>query len=126
MIDIETIFTQVLFKNLLDKGIKGVGSIFDKQITNINSKAKKKLKKEDFEFFKDNYDLEVSESVVISNIKNNLSSAISWSNEINFSTAISSKELKNIFVDIDLYLSPLKTRFDTEEESDKISSKKGS
>ena len=124
MIDIETIFTQVLFKNLLDKGIKGVGSIFDKQITNINSKAKKKLKKEDFEFFKDNYDLEVSESVVISNIKNNLSSAISWSNEINFSTAISSKELKNIFVDIDLYLSPLKTRFDTEEESDKISSKK--
>lgn len=124
MIDYETIFTQVLFKNLLDRGIKSVSSIFDKQLENINSKAKKKLKKVDFEFFKENYDLDISESTVISNIKNNLNAAITWSNEVNFSTAISSKELKNIFVDIDLYLSPLKTRFDIDEETDKINSKK--
>ncbi|WGH75772.1 NACHT domain-containing protein [Tenacibaculum tangerinum] len=124
MIDIETIFAQVLFKNLIDKGIKGVDSFFDKQLANINSKAKKKLKTEEFNFFKENYDLDISESSVITHIKNNLNAAITWSNEINFSTAISSKELKNIFVDIDLYLSPLKTRFDTDEKTDKISSKK--
>lgn len=62
--------------------------------------------------------------MVVSNIKNNLNAAIAWSNEVNFSTAISSKELKNIFVDIDLYLSPLKTRFDIDEDTDKISSKR--
>lgn len=124
MIEIETIFTQVLFKNLIDKGIKGVDTFFEKQLANINSKAKKKLELKEFIFFKENYDLDISESTVISHIKNNLNAAITWSNEINFSTAISSKELKNIFVDIDLFLSPLKTRFDTDEETEKISSKK--
>ena len=52
MIEIETIFTQVLFKNLIDKGIKGVDTIFEKQLTNVNSKAKKKLEKEQFNFLK--------------------------------------------------------------------------
>lgn len=123
MIDYETIFAEVLAKSFLEKGIEGVSSIFGKQLENLKSKAKKKLNIEEFNFFIENYDLEISEEAVLSNIKNNLNAADTWSREINFSTAISSKELNNVFIDIDLYLSPLKSRFDVYEDTEKINSK---
>src|SRR5690606_35810436 len=97
--------------------------IFELELKKIRGEAKKKLGKEEFEFFIENYDLEVSEDVVIRQINNNLQSAFIWANEVNFSTALASKELNKIFVDIDLFLAPLKTRFDVDEEMDKINSK---
>jgi hypothetical protein len=124
MTNYELILTQVIFKEFLQKGIKSVETLFDTHTKSINLKAKAQLKEEEYTKFKENYDLEISENEIINNIKNNIESANIWSKEINFSTAIRSKKLTNIFVDIDLYLNQLNTRFDVEEVITKINSKK--
>lgn len=123
MNEIETFFTQSLINNFIEKGVKSVSSLFEIQIRKVNKAANRKLKTQDYKYFKENYDLEISESDVLHHLKSNYKAAHTWANEINFSTTISSKELNNIFIDIDLHLSPLKTRFDTEEKTRTINSK---
>ena len=123
MNEIETIFTQALIKSFIEKGVKSVSSLFETQIKKVNSVAKKKLENDDYKYFRENYDLEISENEVLKHLKSNFDAAQTWANEVNFSTAISSKKLNNIFVDIDLHLSPIKTRFDSEELTRTINSK---
>lgn len=123
MNEIETIFTKALVEGLIDKGVKSVSSLFENQIKKVNKIAKIKLKEDEYSYFTENYDLEISEKEVLQHLKSNYNAALTWASEVNFSTAISSKELKNIFVDIDLHLSPLKTRFDTDEKAITTSSK---
>lgn len=148
MIDYETIIANVIASKVLSKPINSTFKMFELQVEKLQKSVLKKLTKidnsqyseddydtkkivsktlkteEEVEIFKNQHDIDISEKVLIQNIKNNLQGANIWSNEINFSTAINSKELENIFVDIDLYLAPLKTRFDTDESTPKISSKK--
>lgn len=115
MNELESLFTQALIDNLINKGINSVSSLFENQLSKLNKQAKKRLKKEDYEYFKENYDLEVSEAKVLSHLKSNFQAALTWSNEVNFSMAIASRELNKVFVDIDLHLSPLKDRFDSDD-----------
>ena len=148
MVDYETIIASVIAKNVLSKPISSAFNMFELQVEKLQKTVLNKLTKiddsklskedydakkivaktlqteEDVEIFRSQHDLDISEKVLIQNLENNLQAANVWSNEINFSTAIHSKELENIFVDIDLYLAPLKTRFDTDENTPKISSKK--
>lgn len=119
----ELILSEV-FKSVLRESVKRISKSFDSNSPSIVEKAKKKLKREDFEYFIENYDLEISEKYVLSKIETNLKSATIWSSEVGFSAALKAKHLKRVFVDLDLYLSPLKNRFDQNEETKKISQKR--
>jgi hypothetical protein len=119
-IDYADIIEKKIISQIVDKGIKGVFNLFDKASKNINSKAKKSLKKEDYEYFSKNYDLEIEETNVLRRISYNLKLTNSWSKEIYFNTALKSKTLNKVFVEIDLYLSPLKFRFDESEQTEKV------
>lgn len=123
MFDIESILAETITQKVVEKGLSKVNDLINKQMNKISSEVKESLEPKEYNFFKENYNLEISEDLVLSNIKNNLQAADMWADEISFSSAISSKKLQNIFVDIDLYLAPLNTRFDIEEKIETISSK---
>jgi hypothetical protein len=124
MFDYKTIFIQEAAKILASEGLKRVVKLFNAQKIIINSNAETKLKNDEYIFFIDNYNLDVFEDDIIFNIQKNLIAADNWSKEINFTQALSSKELDKIFIDVDLYLAPLNTRIDISEQTEKISTAK--
>ena len=65
MIDFETILAQVTVKALIEKAVKTIDLIFSKESKRIDQKVKANLKKVEYEFFKENYDLEISEKGAI-------------------------------------------------------------
>ena len=65
-----------------------------------------------------------TEELIIQKIKNNISEASQWSKEINLKIFPESKELKSLFVELDLYISLTSHRIGENDEIKKISSKK--
>lgn len=119
----EEIIAKTAISKILGKSIDGIHKIFKEHSEGIIKKAKSQLKEKDFEVFQQEYELEVSEAKVLQMIGQNIKSASIWSSEIDFSAALNAKELKKVFVDLDLYLSPLKNRFDEFEKTKKIKRK---
>jgi predicted NACHT family NTPase len=116
----EEVIEKAVIGKLVGKSIDQVSKLFNDFSKEILDKAKKRLKKEEFEKFEKDYDLEVSEKIVLKMIAQNLKSTSIWSSEVDFSAALNSKLLKKVFVDLDLYLSPLKNRFDDQENTKRI------
>lgn len=109
-------------EKILNNGVSKIGNIFDFEAKNLENQLKKKLSKKDFDYFVESYRMEISKSVLLKHLLLNLKKADIWSQEISFNFSKKSKELENIFVDIDLFLSPLKNRLDVNEKVDTIKS----
>jgi hypothetical protein len=123
-IDYAEIIGKKIVPKVVDKGVVGVNKLFNLAVEKITAKAKKELpKQEDYEYFTDNYDFEIEEAFVLRRISDNLKKTNNWAKEIYFNTALTSKTLKRVFVEIDLFLSPLKFRFDESEQTKKIKGK---
>lgn len=122
-IDPNKIIIEKTVEALVNRGISKIINIYDKYHKKLVAQAKTKYNHTDYEYFVNLLNLEISETEVLKSISYNLRTSSNWSNEVTFSHAITSKSLQKIFVDIDLYLSPLKYRFDLEEQTQKISSK---
>ncbi len=104
--------------------VVSISNLFKTTSKKILIGAKRKItKQEEFEYFAENFDFKIEEALVLKRISYNLKKTNNWAKEIYFNTALSSKELKNIFVEIELYLSPLKHRFDEFEETGRIQGK---
>lgn len=123
-IDYQGIVVDYFTEKILDQAINGVRKLFRSQSSNLNKELKEKLSEKEYETFLSELDFSISEEILIRHIINNIETTIVWSNEINFSMAIKSKELDKLFIDIDLYLSPLKNRFDNDEVIPTIKSSK--
>ena len=122
--DLNDILTEKSVEIIIENGIKNVSKVFDTLYKSTIKAAKKKLKRDEFEEFKEIYNFQIEEEKVLNQIKHNIQVSLNWASEINFGAALKSKSLKKVFVDIDLYLSPLKNRFDVDEKTKTISSKK--
>lgn len=118
--DFDEIMAKAAITKIVGKSIDKLSKIFSEFTEDVLLKARRKLKREELEEFEENYDLEVSEKIVLQMISQNIKSTVIWSSEIDFSAALNAKALKSVFVDLDLYLSPLKERFDQFEETDTI------
>ncbi|WP_345954046.1 NACHT domain-containing protein [Mucilaginibacter sp. PAMB04168] len=103
-------------EKILDKAVGTVKYLFSKTLERVDEKAKKELKKQEYETFLSNIDLSISADVILKQIALNLKINETWSKDISFNLATKSKELAKLFVDIDLYLSPLKTRYYSDEK----------
>ncbi|MTK53824.1 NACHT domain-containing protein [Paludibacter sp.] len=119
-IDYADIIEKKIVPKVVEKGIVSVNKLFKLASKKIIEKARKELPKEDYEYFSDNYDLEIEESFVLRRIADNLKKTNNWAKEIYFNTALTSKRLNKVFVEIDLFLSPLKFRFDESEKTERV------
>lgn len=124
-IDYADIIEKKIFSKIVDKGISGISKLFKITSEKLKQKAQQNIEdKEDYEYFTQNYKLEINESFVLRRISHNLKTTNNWAREIYFNSALTSKELKKVFVDIDLFLSPLRFRFDEFEETERIEGNK--
>jgi predicted NACHT family NTPase len=114
-IEYKDIINEYIIEKILDKGVAAVGNLFKTFSKKLDDKAKKELRQDAYETFLQDLDLSISEDVLIRQIKLNIQVTNAWSKDISFNMATRSKELAKIFVDIDLYLSPIKTRFYADE-----------
>lgn len=121
--DIGNIVTEKAIEYFIKHGIENTNKLLKEGYEKIECIVKKKFDRKQYDYFKEKFDLDISEKRVLTAIQHNLQTSSKWCDEVNFASAISSKALKKIFVDIDLYLSPLKYRFDDEEQTPIIASK---
>jgi hypothetical protein len=121
-IEFKHIFSEKVVENLVNGSIQKIKDTFNRESDKIEKKAKKDLESEQYEYFKENWDLEISEKVVLNHIDLNLTKTRIWCAEIDFSTALKAKKLKKAFVELDLYVSPLKNRFDHDEKVKRVKS----
>ncbi len=123
--DFSNLFGEAVLKTVISKGVDGIYNLYKKN--NFQREFIKKLKNnssdEEFKEFKIRHSFDVNTDEVIESVKENLYSSNMWSSEVNFRTALASKELRKVFVEIDLYLSQKKDRFDVNENLKKINSK---
>ncbi len=119
----EEVIAKATISKVVGKSIDKIYRLFKEASKDILQKARTGLSDEEFELFEKDYDLELSEDRVLKMISNNIKSTFIWSSEIDFSAALKSKQLEKVFVDLDLYLSPLKDRFDQFERTKKIKRK---
>lgn len=119
--DFEEIFREVLSNQLVEKGIKVITSAVQVQLQSLKRQVKSKTKKPaDYDEIEHLFQVTVSEQKVYQHIKNNMTAANNWSNEINFTTTLLPKNLDDLFINIDLYVSQLKNRYDIVERLEKI------
>ncbi len=121
-INFKGIVTEYIAEKLLDRGVGAVKEIFKTHGNKISSIVKIKENKKGYETFLTTVNLSISEKVLIKQLSENLHSTNVWSNEISFNLSKKSKDLAKVFVDLDLYLAPLKSRIDLEEELETIKS----
>jgi predicted NACHT family NTPase len=114
-IQYKDIINEYVIEKILDKGVAVVDKLFKTFTKKLYDKAKKELSSEAYESFLHDLDLSISEEVLIRQIALNIQVTNAWSKDISFNMATKSKELAKVFVDIDLYLSPIKTRFYSDE-----------
>ena len=67
-------------------------------------------------------DIKIPRQGILQNIIFNIKKTETWCNEISFKQAIKSRKLKELFIDIDLYISQLKYRVDSDESVELVSS----
>ncbi len=114
------IIKKEIISKMVEIGIVSINKFLKSTSRKIRSIAKKKLSDKDYEYFAANFDYEIENSFVLRRISHNLKTTSNWSKEIYFNSALTSKKLKKVFVDIDLFLSPLKFRFDEFEKTARI------
>lgn len=110
-IEYKDIINEYIIEKIFDKGVSVVSKLFKTFTKKLDDKAKKELSPEAYETFLSDLNLSISEEVLIRQIALNIEVTNVWSKDISFNMATRSKELAKVFVDIDLYLSPIKTRF---------------
>ncbi|HSZ34395.1 MAG TPA: NACHT domain-containing protein [Puia sp.] len=94
--------TEVLLEVILDKAVTG---------------SAKYLKEKKFQINSGPHDLEMA-------ISDHLKQIVNWSEEVSFKDLPNSKVTSKIFIDLEVYLMPVKTKMEPSEVIQKISSKK--
>lgn len=119
--DFPGITVQYFAEKILDSGVSKIKKMFtehSRKITKIGIEENPdqiESKLVEFEF-------NASDEVILKHVFSNLTASEIWSRDVNFNQALKSKLLEKIFVDIDLYLSPLKYRFTIDEDTPTIKS----
>ncbi|GAB4007090.1 hypothetical protein GCM10028808_10290 [Spirosoma migulaei] len=113
-IDFKGLTSEYLLSNIADKGVNGIRQSF--------RQAKSKLIENLEQYIEHIPELSIVEEVVIKSIINNIKTSISWSKEINLKILPESKELRDIFIEIDLFVSQLRERIEPDDELTKMPS----
>ncbi len=114
-IDYKGIVAEYVIHNIFDIAIKRVNRVFQDKQEQINSIVKRSIHISEYENYLTEYNLEISEKILIRSIVENIKKSETWSKEVYFNLAINNKSLSRVFVELNLYLSPLKFRYDKEE-----------
>ncbi|RZK02866.1 MAG: NACHT domain-containing protein [Flavobacterium sp.] len=119
-LDLKGVVTDYIVEKILDKGVQKTKHLFNTHLSNVEKLSGPPP--DEYETFLKTYDLSVSEDIVMQHVVANLNAASIWSKEINFNLSKRSRDLEKIFVDIDLFLSPLRHRYSADEELETIKS----
>ncbi|HEX8350462.1 MAG TPA: hypothetical protein VF598_10910, partial [Hymenobacter sp.] len=125
--DIEGTVSKYVIQKILDNAIASVKLIFNDKSKEIEAKVKreyehKEHEPKEYKKFIEKYDLSIEEDAIINNVIDNINASVSWSKEVGFNFSKRSKKLANVFVDLDLYLTPLRDRVDLDEKLETIKS----
>ncbi|WP_138993935.1 NACHT domain-containing NTPase [Larkinella sp. C7] len=85
------------------------------------SKAKNTLQL-DGSLYLNELEYTISREIIIERIAHNIVKSNNWSNEINLSILYESKELKEIFIELEIYLSQVRENIEPDDETKKIKS----
>ncbi len=118
--DLETIMIEKTCEVLLGKGLSKLINYIETTKAKVLGKYRETETDEEFEDFQRNFHISPSEDIIASNFQRNIKSSLKWSEEVNFGISLSAKSIRKIFIDLDLYLSPLKYRSDIDEKVDKV------